>query len=363
MTNLGLKSERIPIRDYFEWQEMAFDKGWSDGFPVAPPLESKVAEVVEYLGREPGEVIGVIPPAHRLATIEKIAINSVMGGCKPEYAPVIIAAVQAMLEERFNLNGVQVTAHSARPLVIVSGPLVKQLGFNAKIGVFAGGSRANTTVGRAVRLILWNIGGAYTGDPDRASFGHPGRFSYCIAEDQDINPWEPLHVERGLAPEDSAVTVIAAESPRWIKYGLRIPGKENLENIADAMSNLGNNAVYIGGYFLVVIGAGVAPTLAREGWTKQTVRQFLYEKARQPLGRIRRHADWAYEDRFKSRQHWHPVWVDMSDDNCMIPCVGKPDDITVMTAGGTHGNVLCPGWHAGGGWPVTRRIELPRRTA
>ena len=193
--------------------EFIYAQGWTDGLPIVPPTSLAIQRMLDYLGRDSEEVVGVVPPKNGAATIEKIAINCVMAGCRPEYGPVVIAALEAMLEPAFNLYGVQGTTHCCAPLVIVSGPVVKELEFNYRENVFGGGSRANATVGRAIRLILWNIGSGYPGKVDMATLGHPGKYTYCIAEDPEQNPWEPLHVERGLEAGESGVTVLACESP------------------------------------------------------------------------------------------------------------------------------------------------------
>src|SRR6185436_20055530 len=152
-------------------------------------------------------------PKDGIATIEQIAINCVMAGCAPEHVPVVIAALEAMLEPEFNLHGVQATTNPCAPLAVVSGPAVKKLGFHAKEGAFGGGSRASACVGRAIRLVLWNIGGGIPGETDMASQGQPAKYLFCAAENAEQSPWEPLHVERGLDPEDSAVTMFACQSP------------------------------------------------------------------------------------------------------------------------------------------------------
>ena len=163
-----------------------------------PPTRGAIEHILKHLKRDPGEVVGVVPPRNGVATIEKIAINCVMAGCKPEYVPIVIAAVEAVLEEEFNLNGVQTTTHACAPLIVVSGPAVKKSRVQLKEGSLGHGCRAAATIGRALRLVLWNIGGGFPGEPCKTTLGHPGYFSFCVAEDQDANPWEALHVERGF---------------------------------------------------------------------------------------------------------------------------------------------------------------------
>src|SRR5688572_8642782 len=184
--------------------ELCFEKKWTDGLPVVPPTRGAIERILAYLKRDPQDVVGIVPPRNGVATIEKIAINCAMAGCRPEYVPIVLAAVEAMLEERFNLNGVQTTTHACAPLAMVSGPAVKKLGFNTRGGGTGHGCRASATIGRAVRLVRWNIGGCFPGEPCKTTLGQPGYFSFCVAEDAESNPWEALHVERGFDPDDTA---------------------------------------------------------------------------------------------------------------------------------------------------------------
>ena len=208
---MNLASRIIEAADLEAAVEVCFENKWTDGLPVVPPTRGAIERILAYLKRDPAEVVGVVPPRSGVATIEKIAINCVMAGCKPEYVPIVIAALEAVLEEKFNLNGVQTTTHACAPLVIVSGPAVKTLGFNTREGALGHGCRPSATIGRALRLILWNIGGGFPGDPCKTTLGHPGYFTFCLAEDQEANPWEPLHVERGFPSHASTITVVAAE--------------------------------------------------------------------------------------------------------------------------------------------------------
>ena len=202
---MELRSKVHEARDTSEFMELVYEQGWTDGPPVFPPTDDRVEAMVRYVGRDPGEVIGVVPPGEGVATIEKIAINAVMAGCRPEYMPIVIAALEAMLDPAFELLRVQATTAGPAPLAIVSGPVVRKLGFNCGAGAFTGtGHRANSTIGRAIRLMLWNIGYGRPGQMSQATMGHPGRYAYLIAERpaDDGNPWEALHVTNGLGPEE-----------------------------------------------------------------------------------------------------------------------------------------------------------------
>src|SRR5215467_11235849 len=196
--------------------ESLFERGVTDGLPVVPPTRRLVDRAVAASGRDGGELIALVPPNYGRATVEKIAINAVMAGCRPDYLPVVLAAVEAMCDEKFDLLGVSGTTDAVAPLVIVNGPIRQALDINAGAGVFGPGWRANATIGRAVRLCWVNIGGARPGVISMSTFGGPGRYTCCIGENEEASPWEPLHVEHGFDPADSTVGVMAAEAPQIV---------------------------------------------------------------------------------------------------------------------------------------------------
>ena len=193
--------------------EFYFERGVTDGLPVVPPTETRVARMLAVTARPADEVIALVPPNYGAATLEKIAINAVMAGCKPDYLPVVVAGVQAMCAEQVSLHGVQGTTHTATPLFIVNGPVRQQLDINCATGVFGSGWRANATIGRALRLIMTNLGGARPGEIDKSAMGHPGKYTFLIGEYEEASPWEPLHVERATGPSRAPSACIAA-TPR-----------------------------------------------------------------------------------------------------------------------------------------------------
>src|SRR5579884_2879843 len=213
MTAGAITSARHELDDALQAIEFYFEKGWTDGLPVVPPTEARVREFLDRAGRAPDEIIGRLDARRRVVSAEKVAINAVMAGCLPEYTPVVMAAIAAMSENAFGLHGISASTGGAAVLVIVHGPIVADLGVNSGVNLFGPGNRANATIGRAVRLVLMNCFGAQPGLLDKATIGHPGKYAYCIAEDEAGSPWEPLHVARGLRPDQSAVTVFAAEGP------------------------------------------------------------------------------------------------------------------------------------------------------
>lgn len=301
--------------------EYCYAQGWTDGLPVVPPTEERVAEMVAASGRLADEMVGIIPPRGGVATVEKIAINAVMAGCLPAYLPILLAGLEAMLDPAFNLHGVAASTKGSAPLLIVSGPLADALGFNSRDGVFGPGWRANATVGRAVRLILRNIGGALPGELDRGTLGHPGRYSYCIAENDADSPWEPLRVEQGYATEDTVVVAFGADAPHQILEHSR-GAEQLLETMADSMAALGNyGLVTRPGEFVVVLCPEHAAIVAADGWSRADVKRFLHERARRPLHLL------------KARGHVEGA-IAAGDESRLEPITTSPDDILLLVAGG-----------------------------
>lgn len=318
------------INDYF------YQHSWTDGLPILPPTEERVKAMLDgMLWRSPDDVLAVLPPANRSATIQKIAINAVMAGCLPSYLPVIAAAVQAVSEPVYGLAHRQTTTHAGAPLIIVNGPILERIGLNYGNGVFGPGWRANATIGRALRLILINIGGAIPGEVDFCQHGHPGKYTFCIAEHEKANPWEPLHVERGFNRDASVVTVVNAEAPHSMTENVQTDPNEIVRTFAPTMAALGSNNIYSQGTPVLILGPEHAGHFAEASWSKQDLKLALFDRARQPWGLIR--------DRGKSKGPRFPVWIDRNDSNAMVPIVGRPEDLIVIVAGGAGGKSMwCP---------------------
>jgi hypothetical protein len=357
-----LRSPVQEVSDFWEWYELAFQEGWTDGLLVAPPTEERVQAVIDYLGRDPQEVVGVVPPKDGLATTKQIAVNCVMAGCGPEHAPVVIAALEAMLEPEFNLHGVQCTTNPCAPLVIVNGPIVKALGFNTREGAFGGGSRANACVGRAVRLILWNIGGGIPGETDMSTQGQPAKYLFCVAENEADSPWEPLHVERGCQREESAVTVFACQSPD----PLFVPGDAEriLRVIASTLPTTGVNMFHAAGQFLLSFGVKPAQELARAGYSKADVKRWVWEHARYHLGWLRRSG--VLVEGESHTYYWGHGEEGVPDlralpDETWLPMVRGPEMIHAAVIGGSSQWWVgfSAGWGNYGGYAVTKPIRLP----
>lgn len=354
---MQLTARTFEVADIEAAVEFCYQQGWTDGLPVIPPTQGAIERILGYLGRDARDVIGVIPPRSGLATLEKIAINCVMAGCRPEYVPIVIAAIEAMLEEGFNLNGVQTTTNSCAPLVMVSGPAVKALGFNTRDCAFGHGSRANAAIGRAVRLVLWNIGGGYPGNPCRTTFGHPGYWTFCIAEDQDNNPWEPLQVTRGFKAEDTVVTVAAVDAPHSIATGALLnPPDLVLEIMAEAIARLGNNNL-LGGDMVLVLGPMAAQCLAKAGLNKKDVQREIRKRATRPVREIKRH---------RFIEHLPPDELNklmVLGEDAPFPFVRREENLVILTAGswGAVGGyaALCPGWGPFGGRTQSKFVHFP----
>ncbi|MDE2571670.1 MAG: hypothetical protein KGM44_03990 [bacterium] len=332
--------------------ESYFEQPWSDGLPVVPPTPAKVAAMVEALGGDPGRLECRVPPRLGSLTREVLAINLVMAGCKPAYAPVVRAALLALCDTHFNLNGVQATTHMAAPLLVVNGPIRHEIGMNAGCNVFGSGNRANATIGRAIRLVLLTVGGGTPGDLDKSTLGHPGKYTYCIAENEEASPWAPYHVDRGYGPEQSTVFVIAAEPPHSVTNHVANDPQGILESIVSAMSTYAHNNAVSGGSCAVVIGPEHAATIAAHGWTRNDVRNYLWMNAGNTFQQI------SFGHRYgKVYNRNLPRWY-KREPQARIPIVASSDDIHLFCAGGEAGrfSAFIPGWgHMTA--PVLRAID------
>jgi hypothetical protein len=273
------------IADAFEGIELAYALGWSDGLPVVPATEAAVAGMLAAVTLPPETVVAAMSTRGRVCTVEKAAINAVMAGCLPEYFPVVVTALQAMNEEPFNFYGSSASTGGAAQLVVVNGPVRNRISMNGGGNLFGPGNRANATIGRALRLVTMNVFGMVPGVTDRSTQGHAGKYSFCIAENEEASPWEPWHVELGLPAERSAVTVFAAEAPHNIQNHVSQTGEGILYCMADTMANLGS---FSNGQSVVVVAPEHAQLLARDGWTKPAMRDWLYRHARRSLADLKR---------------------------------------------------------------------------
>ena len=305
-----------------------YERGWTDGLPVIAPTVARVERMLAYCNRPYDQPIARLAPRYGEATPLRIAANAVMAGCRPQYLPVVMLALEAMTEEPFNLYGIQATTHSCAPLILVNGPIAKELGMGCGHSALGAGNHANATIGRAVRLCLVNIGGAIPGVGDMATYGTPPKFSYCAAENEEANPWEPLHVERGFPQAASTVTVAACEGPHNINDHESKTAEGILKTAAATIATAGQNNAHHASDPFVLFGPEHAATVAAEGLSKRDVQQYLYDNARIPLGRfaaenIERRLRTKFPDRYAGAGPDTPVTM-----------VQRPEDLNIIVIGG-----------------------------
>ena len=339
--------------DTLEAIEKCYELGWTDGLPVVPPTEARVAQFLDAAGLEASCVVGEIPERRRQITAGKVAANAVMAGCLPEYLPVVVAATEAMLDPVFNLVGPSSSMGGAAVLVMVNGPVTRRLNINSRNNLFGPGNRANATIGRAIRLILMNACAAVPGLFDRSVIGHPGKFSYCMAEADTETHWTPLHVERGFSPDQSAVTVFAAESPRQV----RATGHPNaiLHAIADVASSLGTSMSTSGSVGDRSVGlrqGQIVVTIAGNSdlwkdWSKDQVREHLHSRIRRSVADLK-------------EARVFPGDVEPKDAETFISLIPEPQDILLVFAGGEESNMssVIPSWGPKiGSTAVTKEVK------
>jgi hypothetical protein len=275
---LGSRSVQLgALEDEFE---AMYERGWSDGLPVVPPTPDRVLAMLEGTRRAPDEFVAIVPPDLVECTVEKVAINAVMAGCRPEFLPTVIAAVEAACTDEFNMHGLLATTWFAGPILIVNGPIRLRLGMNSGVNVFGPGNRANATIGRALQLVVRNVGGGRPGGVDRATFGTPGKYTFCFAEKEEGSPWEPLSVARGIAPGASAVTLFGGYGVVALSDQVSRTPNDLIATFARGMAGISRDAILV-----------VAPDHARlfreGGWSRSKVISSL---GREPSGLLLVHA-------------------------------------------------------------------------
>jgi hypothetical protein len=309
-----------------EAMDAFYRRGYTDGLPIIPPTDELVQQMLAAQPRAASEQLGPMPPRLGVATLEAVAINAVMAGCHPRHFPVVVAAVEALLDPKFNLLGMQATTHPCTPLLVVSGPIRPAIGLCLAGNAMGEGTHANATIGRAVRLILRNIGGARPGKTDFATQGTPARYSFVLAENEEISPFPPLHCALGFAREQSVVTVFAAEGPHNINDHSSNCAQSLLEMIAGTMATLATNDLARGGKPILALGPEHAEMLARESYTRERIQAYLFEHARVRLEALPREMRvWLEERHDINRTVWNGNGVPIADD---------PRDIFVLVAGG-----------------------------
>ena len=318
----------LPDDSYESTWEMIEERLWGDGLPVVPPTPDRVKRFVEASGRDPHEVIGVVPVRRGNATVEVIAANAVMAGCRPQYMRVVIAAVKAATMPQVNLAALQPTTHPAAALVVVNGPIRHELKMNCSSGAFGPGNRANATIGRALRLVMLNVGGARPGVGDHATQGTPGKYTYCIAENEEQNPWGSLAQARGFDAQQNVVTVGPAEAPHNINEHVGETAPYVLENISATIANIGANNPHtmITPEVWLFICPEHAKVISSGGFDRKDTLRFLYEHARITLGAHMRGPMWGMHD-------W-PIWMQGTNPNAQLPIVIEPERFNLLVVGG-----------------------------
>ena len=339
--------------------EELYSRGVTDGLPVIPPTRSRVEKAIAASGRAGDELIGLVAPRYGRATVEKIAVNAVMAGCRPEYLPVVIAGAEAMCDEAFGLVGISGTTDAVAPLFLINGPVRKALDINCGVGVFGPGWRANATIGRALRLIWVNIGEAKPGVISMSTFGQPGRYTHCIGENEEENPWEPFHVEHGFRPTDSTISVLAGEPPQVTSAPRSRTAKDVLATVVRSMEVIGHHKATALGDTLVVLSPEHARTIAGDGWSKADTRRFLWERLQKPV-----------KDLLPGRdggeglpEHVLARFQNPETDETLIPKFRAPENLKIVVAGGTAGRFTA----VVAGWPfanapstlVMKKIQNP----
>jgi len=266
-----LVSRRVELGDSEDEMEAMYERGWSDGLPLVPPTPERVARMLTGTKRDPNEIVAIVPPDLVECTVEKVAVNAVLAGCRPEYLPVVLTAVEAACTDVFNIHGLLATTWFSGPVVIVNGPVARAIGMNSGVNALGQGNRANATIGRALQLVIRNVGGGRPGEVDRATLGQPGKYTFCFAENEAGSPWEPLHVTRGLAPGTSAVTLFAGEAPRGVVDQLSRSADSLANSFAACLRTTAHPKSVIAWDAILVVSPEHARVFREDGWTKQRV--------------------------------------------------------------------------------------------
>jgi len=341
-----------------QFTEFAYAQGWTDGLPVFPPTRHAVAAILEYLGRNPGEVVGTVFPGDGEATIENIAANCAMAGCLPEYVPVVLAAVECMVDPDLLITTTQSTG-SASIFTLVSGPVVEKLGFHTREWIFGpNGGRANATIGRAIRLIQWNIGRAHPGKLVKGTMGHPASWSYCIGEEQQLTPWEPMHTDLGHAATESVVTVMKAGDHSQIAVPLNMVGlNECITLLARGIGRLGITSSGGKRGFIFVLNPSLAQAFSQSGYTREKLRTAIAERA------YKYSYDWQND-----KDQGHAVAFSDPDTKVrsereIFVCPITPDEIHIVIGGGVApqmGQCVAVSSRSSAGEPmVSKKIHFP----
>lgn len=346
----GLSARRVALGELEDEVEACYERGWSDGLPVVPPTESRVLRMLQGTTRPPDEVVGVIPPDQVPCTVEKVAINAVLAGCKPEYMPVVLAAVEAACIDAFCLHGLLATTYFSGPVVIVNGPMARSIGMNSGINALGQGNRANATIGRALQLIVRNVGGGRPGGVDRATLGNPGKYTFCFAEDEAGSPWEPLSVERGFGPNRSTVTLFAGDGVQGVLDQLSRTPESLARTFAACLRSVAHPKIAMAADAFLIVSPEHGRVFGQAGWSKARLKETLADLLMAPGAELVRGAQGIAEG------------VPEQFRNAVLPKF-RPGGLNIVHAGGSAGlfSAIIGGWVASGATgsqPVTKEITL-----
>lgn len=272
-----LASRRVTLAALEDEMEALFDRGWTDGLPVVPPTPARVLRMLDGTTRAPHEIVAVVPPDLVECTVEKVAVNAVMAGCRPEYLPVVLAAVETACTDEFNMHGLLATTYFSGPVVMVNGPVGRAIGMNSGINALGQGNRANATIGRALQLTVRNVGGGVPGGVDRATLGNPGKYTFCFAEDEEGSPWESMAVERGFGADASTVTLFAGEGPRGIVDQLSRDPESLTRSLAAGLRSVAHPKLALAFDAVLVVCPEHARVFREAGWNRARLRRELGE--------------------------------------------------------------------------------------
>jgi hypothetical protein len=342
-----LRSRRVEFSSLEDEAEAMYDRGWSDGLPVVAPTEARVLRMLDGTARDPQEIVAVVPPDLVPCTVEKVAINAVLAGCRPEYLPVVLAAVEAACTDEFNAHGVLATTMPVGPVVVLNGPVRRRIGANAGVNVLGQGNRANSTIGRALQLVIRNVGGGRPGGVDRAAQGNPGKVGLCFPEDEEGSPWEPFHVWRGFDAAASTVTLFAGEGPRGIVDQLSREPESLARSFAACLRTVQHPKLPLAFDALLVVGPEHGRVFRQGGWSRARLLERLDELLRLPGDELVRGAGGIAEG------------LPPAVAGTTLPKF-RPGGLLVVHAGGGAGlfSSIIAGWASGptGSQPVTREV-------
>jgi hypothetical protein len=342
-----LRSRRVDIAALEDEMDAMFDRGWTDGLPVVPPTEARVLRMLEGTTRAPDEVVAVVPPDLVECTVEKVAVNAVLAGCKPEYLPVVLAAVEAACTDEFNAHGLLCTTWFSGPVVVVNGPITHAIGMNSGFNALGQGNRANATIGRALQLVIRNVGGGRPGEIDRATLGTPAKYTFCFAEAEEGSPFEPLSVSRGMAPGASAVTLFAGGGVQGVIDQLSRTPESLVRSLAACLRTVAHPKLAIAFDAMLVVAPEHGRVFREAGWDRARVLAELDSLLQLPGSETARGADGIEEG------------MPPGFEEVTLPKF-RPGGLLLVHAGGTAGlfSGVVGGWASGkmGSEPVTREV-------